>query len=389
MELPIGNNAVIEMEDKYSVPTYAKWKAAFIRGQGARIWDANGNEFLDMYGGHCVTLTGHCHPYWVKAVSSQLEKLVFYSNVAYNDQRALFQKRLAGFAPSHLSKVFLCNSGAEANETAVKMAIKATGMRPNVIAMQDGFHGRTAGAMSLTHLGNYRKQFPSVVRETTAVPFGDLNALEAALDNNTAAVILEPIQSMAGVNMAESSYYKDLVTLCHKNGTLVIFDEIQTGFGRLGTPFAADYFGAEVDFLTLAKGIGNGIPMGAVVTTDKAASTAVVGEQGTTFGGGPVACAAGNAVLDIIENEDLVNNAKNMGQKAKELLIAGPVTGIRGAGLLLGLETSIPAKEVCAHLYKKHILAGTSSNPNVVRLMPPITIGEAELELLKKALEEL
>jgi acetylornithine/succinyldiaminopimelate/putrescine aminotransferase len=389
MSLPIGNKAVIEMEDKYSVPTYAKWPAAFVRGEGAKIWDADGNEYLDMYGGHCVTVVGHCHPHWVKKVSEQLGTLVFYSNVAYNDQRALFQKRLADFAPQHLSKVFLCNSGTEANETAVKMSMKATGMRPNVIAMQNGFHGRTAGAMSLTHLGSYRKQFPAVVRDTKAVPFGDISALEAALDNTVAAVILEPVQSMAGVTMADASYYRDLVDVCHKNGTMVIFDEIQTGFGRLGAPFAADYFNVEPDLITLAKGIANGIPMGAVVATEKVSSTAVVGEQGTTFGGGPAACAAGNAVLDIIENENLVEHASKMGKLAKELLMVGPVTKIRGAGLLLGLETRIPAKEVCSHLYKKHILAGGASDPSVVRLMPPITIGEKDLLTLKAALEEL
>lgn len=389
MSQKMTNQSVMEMEDAYSVPTYAKWKAAFVKGQGSRIWDADGNAYLDMYGGHCVTVVGHCHPYWVDKVSAQLGTLVFYSNVAYNDQRALFQKRLADFAPAHLTKVFLCNSGTEANETAVKIAMKATGMRSNVIAMQNGFHGRTAGAMSLTHLGNYRKQFPAVVRETKAVPFGDITALAAELDDTIAAVILEPIQSMAGVVMADKAYYQAVVEVCHQNGTKVIFDEIQTGFGRLGAPFAADFFDAKADFITLAKGIGNGIPMGAVVTTDEISATVKVGEQGTTFGGGPAACAAGNAVLDILQNENLMANAAKMGALAKEMLCVGPVTGVRGAGLLLGLETRVPAKDVCAHLYQKRILAGGASDPNVVRLMPPITIGEAELQELKSALEAL
>ena len=377
------------MEDQYSVPTYAKWKAAFVRGEGNRVYDADGTEYLDLYGGHCVTVVGHCHPHWTKKVSEQLSTFVFYSNVVYNDQRALYQKRLAEFAPDHLNKVFLCNSGAEANETAVKLAMKATGMRPNVIAMEQGFHGRTSGALSLTHLGGFRKQFPAVVRDTKAVPFGDLEALEGALDDTVAAVILEPIQSMSGIILEEASYYQKLVDICHKNGTLVIFDEIQTGFGRLGTPFAADYFAAKADILTLAKGIANGIPMGATVTTDAVAETCKIGEQGTTFGGGPAACAAANAVLDILENEKLLQNAAKLGALAKEMLITGPVTGVRGVGLLLGLETDRPAKEVCAHLYKNRILAGGSSDPNVVRLMPPLTIGESELQALKSALESL
>jgi acetylornithine/succinyldiaminopimelate/putrescine aminotransferase len=189
--------------------------------------------------------------------------------------------------------------------------------------------------------------------------------------------------------MADAAYYEQLVDACHKNGTMVIFDEIQTGLGRLGAPFAADYFKVKPDLITLAKGIGNGIPMGAVIATEEISATAAVGEQGTTFGGGPVACAAGLAVLDVIDEERLVLNAQKMGALAKEMLPVGPVTGIRGAGLLLGLETSIPAKEVCAKLYQKRILAGGASDPNVVRLMPPLTIGEKELQALKTALEEI
>jgi acetylornithine/N-succinyldiaminopimelate aminotransferase len=383
----LSNQETKKMEDTYSVPSYAKWPVAFVRGQGAAIFDADDNEYLDLYGGHCVTILGHCHPHWVKSVSFQLGQLGFYSNVAYNDQRAFFYKRLVEFAPEHITHVFMCNSGSEANETAVKLAMKATGDRPNIIAMAGSFHGRTAGALSLTHLGHYREQFPAVVRETQAVPFGDLGAVAAALDDSVAAVILEPIQSMNGVAVADEAYYPGLVELCHKNGTLVIFDEIQTGMGRLGAPFAADLFKAEADLITLAKGIGNGLPMGAVITTSQVSETVAVGEQGTTFGGGPMAAAAGNAVLDVLERENLVANAAKMEVLAREMLVTGPVTGIRGRGLLLGLETEVPAKEVCRHLFENQILLGTSSNPNVARLMPPITIDETHLGRLKEALD--
>jgi acetylornithine/succinyldiaminopimelate/putrescine aminotransferase len=281
----------------------------------------------------------------------------------------------------------MCNSGSEANETAVKLAMKATG-RTDILAMEGGFHGRTAGALSITHLGHYRDQFPAVVRDTVALPLGDLAAVEQALTANTAAVIFEPIQSMNGVNHAEPSYYQDLVKLCHDNGTLVIFDEVQTGMGRLGAPFAADFFNAEVDLITSAKSIGNGFPMAAVLTTEAVSDTVKIGEQGTTFGGGPMACAAGLAVLEVIEEENLVAHAAKMGQLASELLVTGPVTGIRGHGLLLGLEMSVPAKEVCGYLFKNHILMGTSSVSNVARLMPPLVVQESDFEQLRNALND-
>ena len=385
MMIQMTTPEVMEAEDRFSVPSYSKWPCAFVRGAGCSVYDADGNEYLDFYGGHCVTLLGHCHPAWVSAVTEQAKRLGFYSNSAYSDTRARFLERLIAFAPAHLQRAFLCNSGAEANETAVKLALKAT-RRKEVIAMEGGFHGRTAGALSLTHLGHYRNQFPQVTRETKAVPFGDLQALERCLQPETAAVILEPVQSMAGIRMAAPDYYSGLVETCHKNGTLVIFDEIQTGMGRLGAPFAADLFHAEADLVTLAKGLGNGFPIAAVLATQAVAATVEVGEQGTTFGGGPLACAAGLAVLETIERESLVSRAAQMEQAAREHLIAGPVTGIRGRGLLLGLETEVAAKDLCRYLFEKRILAGTSADPHVARLMPALVIGEREIAQLGQSL---
>ena len=378
--------ALRALEDQYAIPSYAKWPITLVRGQGARVWDDEGHEYIDFYGGHCVALIGHGHPHWVKAMADQAARLGFYSNVSYNDIRATYQERIVAFAPDHLRRVFLCNSGAEANETAVKLALKATGRR-EVIAMEGGFHGRTAGALSLTHLGHYREQFPSIVRDTVAVPFGDVAALKAKLTAQVAAVILEPIQSMNGMNTAPAQYYRDLVAACHANGTLVIFDEIQTGMGRLGASFAAEFFDAPADIVTTAKGIGNGFPMGAVLATDAVARTVAVGEQGTTFGGGPMACAAGMAVLDVLEHEHLISHAAAMDAAARELLITGPITGIRGHGLLLGLETKVPAKGIATYLMGKRMLVGTSSDPNVLRLMPPLVITRQDLEALAKALK--
>lgn len=380
-----SNSEINRLEDRFSVPSYAKWPVAFVRGSGCRLWDAQDREYLDLYGGHCTSVLGHSHPRWVSAVSDQAARLGFYSNVAANDVRARYLERLVAFAPAHIARAFLCNSGSEANETAVKMAMKATG-RTGVIAMEGGFHGRTSGSLSLTHLGGYRSQFPAVVRDVPAVPFGDLEALASMLESNSAAVVLEPIQSMAGIRVADDDFYAGLVALCHANGTLVIFDEIQTGVGRLGAPFAADLWRAPADLVTSAKGLGNGFPMAAVLATEEVAQSVSVGDQGTTFGGGPLASAAGLAVLETLEAEDLVTRAGHMESVARELLMTGPVTGVRGRGLLLGLETSVPAAEVGRFLFGRGILAGTSSNPKVLRVMPPLVVGEAEFEVLAEAL---
>ncbi len=378
---------LLELEDRYQIPSYARWPLSLVRGEGCRVWDQQGREYLDLYGGHCVALIGHCHPHWVSAVSNQAARLGFYSNVAGNDVRARYQERLVNFAGEPLRRVFLCNSGAEANETALKLAVKATG-RSRVLCLEGGFHGRTAGALAITSLGPYRRQFPGLVREAPTVPFGDLAALQEALDAETAAVVLEPVQSMNGVRMAAPEYYRGLVEACHRHGALVIFDEIQTGLGRLGAPLATHALGARADIVTLAKGLGNGFPMAAVLATEEVAMAVRPGELGTTFGGGPLACAAGLAVLEVLDEQGLVAQAARMEEAARRLLQVGPVTGIRGRGLLLGLETRIPARQVCAHLRERRILTGTSSDEHVLRLMPPLVVRVEDFRTLAAALEE-
>ncbi len=378
---------LLELEDRYQIPSYARWPLSLVRGEGCRVWDQQGREYLDLYGGHCVALIGHGHPRWVEAISRQAARLGFYSNVAGNDVRARYQERLVNFAGEPLRRVFLCNSGAEANETALKLAVKATG-RSRVLCLEGGFHGRTAGALAITSLGPYRRQFPGLVREAPTVPFGDLAALQEALDAETAAVVLEPVQSMNGVRMAAPEYYRGLVEACHRHGALVIFDEIQTGLGRLRAPLATHALGARADIVTLAKGLGNGFPMAAVLATEEVAMAVRPGELGTTFGGGPLACAAGLAVLEVLDEQGLVAQAARMEEAARRLLQVGPVTGIRGRGLLLGLETRIPARQVCAHLRERRILTGTSSDEHVLRLMPPLVVRVEDFRTLAAALEE-
>jgi len=374
-----------DLENQYQIPTYLKWPITLVEGKGCKVRDSEGTEYLDLYGGHCVAVIGHCHPGWVKAISRQAGRLGFYSNVASNDIRAIYQQRLIDFSPRHLRRLFLCNSGAEANETALKVALKATG-RNGLVAMKGGFHGRTAGALSVTTIGSYRDQFPSLVRDVSVAEFGDLESLQKHLNSDIAAVILEPIQSMNGIRTAYTGYLSNLVELCHKNGTMVIFDEIQTGMGRTGSTFASERFECKPDLLTIAKGLANGIPSGAVLATEEVALEIKPGELGSTFGGGPVACAAGLAVLDAIESEKLIENALYLESVAHQMLITGPVSSVRGYGLLLGLETTVPARTVTRFLFENKILAGTSADPHVVRLMPPLTIGEKELENLATVL---
>ena len=256
-----------------------------------------------------------------------------------------------------------------------------------MVTMKGGFHGRTAGALSVTTIGHYRDQFPSLVRDVEVAEFGDLDSLRSHLRPDSAAVILEPIQSMNGVCTAYSGYLADVVQLCEQNGTLAIFDEIQTGVGRVGASFAAERFVARPHLVTTAKGLANGIPIGAVLASEEVALAMKLGELGTTFGGGPIACAAGLAVLDAIEKEKLIDNALHLESVAHQMLITGPVLSVRGYGLLLGLETSVPAREVTKYLFENQILAGTSADPHVVRLMPPLTIDEESFERLASVLE--
>lgn len=377
----------LELEDQYQIPSYPKWPVTLVEGKGCSVFDATGKEYLDFYGGHCVAILGHAHPGWVSSMMQQAEKLAFYSNIAGNDMRAIYQQRLVEFAPDQLSRLFLCNSGSEANENAVKLAISATG-RQKILCVQGGFHGRTAGALSMTTLGGYRDQFPSLVHEIEAVEFGDIESLSNALTSETAALILEPIQSMNGVKLAAPDYYPEVVKVCHDNGTLVIFDEVQTGMGRVGASFACDRFNARVDIVTAAKGIANGFPLGAVLATEEVSMSLSMGELGSTFGGGPMSCAAGLAVLEAIENENLMSRALLMEDVARSTLVTGPIVGVRGCGLLLGLETNVPAREVVKHLFHQNIMTGVSSDPHVLRLMPPLTIEAPAFEQLAEALEK-
>lgn len=379
------------VEEKYQLNTYAKLPLSVERGEGVWVYDIAGRKYLDLYGGHAVALTGHCHPKVVNAVREQAGKLIFYSNVVYSSIRARASEALVEVAPKSMDKVFFCNSGAESNETAMKVARRFTGKK-TIVAMEQGFHGRTSGALAATGLGNYRNQFTPLIEDFRFIQFGDEGALDSALGSDVAGIILEPIQSMAGVRMAADRYYKRLREICTERGVVLIFDEVQTGLGRTGSWFFGDALEVVPDIITMAKGIGGGVPIGAVLLRDHISKTIGHGEHGATFGGGPLASAALLANIRVIQEENLVKNAANVGQYiTKRLAAATTVKEVRGRGLLLGLELSegISAKEMRDGLLDRGIITGTSADARVLRILAPITLSRNDVDMFIDALEKL
>ncbi len=374
---------IIRKEDAHLIPTYRKMPLALVRGEGTWVWDSNGKKYLDCYGGHCVTILGHCPPRVTAALKRQSEKLLFYSNVVYSDVRATAAMRLAKMAP--LRQIFFCNSGTEAVETALKIARKAT-QRSGIIAMEGDFHGRTLGSLATTWNSNYRAPYADMLAETVFAPFGDLSAVEAILQDNRdiAAVILEPIQSIAGIVQAPDEYYRELRALCNKYGVLLIFDEIQTGVGRTGTFSMSEQMGMLPDLITLAKSLGGGMPVGAVLASDALAEGVQYGDQGSTFGGGMLAMAAVDAVLTTLQAENLMQRAAPIFEQIVKAT-RPYVQEVRGRGCLIGLKLDMPAKPVLAALRERNVLAGGSADPHVIRLMPPLTTSGAEIDFFAQA----
>jgi len=362
--------------------TFRRLPLEIARGEGVYVWDVEGKRYLDFYAGHAVASTGHCHPRVVEAVQDQAAKLIFYSNVAGLRLRDEAAALLVRSAPEGFPQALFANSGAEANENALKMARRHTG-RTDVVAMHGGFHGRTAGAMSVTGVEKYRAQSAPLLPGVTLVPFGDLAAAEAAVTGRTAGVILEPIQSMAGVKTAPPEYFRGLRNLCDRAGALLIYDEVQTGIGRTGTMFFAGRHGVRPDLITLAKGIASGVPLSAVLVRDFIAGKVGYGEYGATFGAGPVAMAAMKATLETIAEERLLDNVNRTSSVAIERLkgVRG-VREVRGLGFLLGLKVDADAGALQAELLRRGAIVGTADEPGVIRLLPPLTLKPAHVESL-------
>jgi acetylornithine/succinyldiaminopimelate/putrescine aminotransferase len=375
----MNTSDIIAQEEAFQIRTYKKLPIALERGKGSYVWDADGTRYLDFYGGHCVTALGHCPDHVVNAVQAQTERLMFYSNVVYSSVRAEAAQKLAAVAPVGLGHIFFCNSGTEANETALKLARKWTG-KSGIISTVEGSHGRTLGSLATTWAHKYRDPYQTVLPSSYFVPFGDADAVADVLqtDNDVAAVILEPIQSMAGIQTAPASYFEQLRTLCDRHQVALIYDEVQTGVGRTGTFSIADSLGVKPDLITMAKSLGSGLPVGATFASDVIAETVEYGDQGSTFGGGMLAMAAVSATVDTLLRDGLMERAGVIfGQIATRLGLY--VKAVRGQGCLIGIELDGPAAPVLVALRENGILAGSAVPTNTIRLMPALNTTDEEI----------
>jgi acetylornithine aminotransferase/acetylornithine/N-succinyldiaminopimelate aminotransferase len=381
---------VIALEERFQLATYKKMPLVAERGEGVWVYASDGAKYLDLYGGHAVAGTGHSHPHVVAAIREQAGKLLFYSNLVYSEARARAAEKLVSVAPTELTKAFFCNSGTEANENAMRMARMATG-RENIITFSGGFHGRTADAISATFLGKYREIGKPNVPGHLEAGFGDIESVRALADESVAGIMLEPIQSMAGVKTADARFFLELKELCAERGIVLIYDEVQTGVGRTGDWFFAGSeagSGVVPDIITLAKALGSGIPVGACLVNERIASHIKENDLGTTFGGGMVAMAAVSATLEAIENDGMLENVRKTEAHLRERLSeVAAVLAVHGRGFLLGLQFAEKAASVHKALLERKIITGTSSNPNVLRLLPPLCLKPGEVDLLVHALK--
>jgi acetylornithine/succinyldiaminopimelate/putrescine aminotransferase len=374
-------------ERRWLLPVYPHAPIEPVRGEGALLYTRDGRELIDFYGGHAVALLGYGHPRLLAALEEQAKTLFFQSNVVPLEVRARAARRLVEWGPEGLTRAFLVNSGAEANENALRLAFRHTG-RGRVVAVEGAFHGRTAAAAAVTWGSAKWYGFPQAPFEVTWVPRGDLDALEKALQG-AAALIVEPVQGQAGAYDLGGPWLSAARDLTRAAGAVLIFDEVQCGMGRSGQPFAAQAYGVTPDVLTTAKGLAGGFPAGALLASDELSAGLREGDLGTTFGGGPLACALIEAVIDAIEEEGLLRNVRELSDRIRATCVTGPVTAIQGQGLLLGLRTTRPAKEIQAELIDRGIVTGTSGDPHIVRLLPPLVLREAHVDSLVAALREI
>jgi acetylornithine/N-succinyldiaminopimelate aminotransferase len=359
-----------------------------VRGEGVWLETEDGARWLDFYGGHAVALLGYGHPRVLAALDAQARRLFFQSNAVPLSVRERAAGRLLRFGPPGFDRVFFVNSGAEANENALRLAFRATGRR-HVVAVEGSFHGRTAAAAAVTSGREAWYAFPDRPFPVTFVPFDDAGAISRAVTPDTAALIVEPVQGIAGAR-ALSHEFLDAARRCTiERGALLIFDEVQCGMGRTGAPFAAQHHGIRPDLLTVAKGIAAGFPAGALLATREVAGCVGRGDLGTTFGGGPLAAALVETVVEVIESENLLANVRRLSERLLRECRVGPVTAVQGLGFLLGLRTRRPAKTVLAELRERHVLAGGSRDPNVVRLLPPLILDDEHVDRLVGVLREI
>lgn len=386
-----------KIDKKHSLPTFRRLPLAFKKASGSRVWDMEGNEYIDVLAGIAVNNVGHCHPKVVKAISKQAGELGHISNFYMSEPQVLVMKKLAEL--SGLERAFLANSGTEASEGAIKIARKygsKNGRGGTIITAKNAFHGRTMVALAATGKPGMLEGFEPVPTGFVHVPFNDIKAVQNHLSEDIAAIMVEPIQGEGGIHPADQAYMNELRELCSKEGIVLIFDEIQTGIGRTGQWFCHQWYDVKPDIMTLAKAIGSGMPMGAVMVNEEVASAMGPGDHGTTFGGNPIACAAALATLEVIEDEDLLNESQQKGDWLRKTIEDAKndypeIVEVRGKGLMVGVELNRESRPVMLKMLEHKVL-GNATAGNVVRWVPPLSIPDSDLQkavqVFFKALEE-
>ena len=357
------------------IQTYSRQDVLLVRGSGAHVWDSEGREYLDFVAGIAVNSVGHCHPKVVGAIKTQAERLIHTSNLYYTENQVMLAEELKGL--TGMDRAYFCNSGAESVEAALKLTRRAKG-RSKIVAAERAFHGRTLGALGTTYKSAYREPFRPL-SEAAFVPYNDVEALKSAATSDTGAVILEPVQGEAGVYVAESDYLRAAREICDDRNALLIFDEVQTGFGRTGEWFGKDHFSVKPDIMTLAKAMASGLPIGAMLASGDAADALTKGDHGSTFAGGPVVCAAALAVIDVIREEKLVARSRENGVYLKsELAKLGP-REVRGLGLMVGIDLDADCKSLVEKALAQGVLIN-STGEHTLRLIPPLVVDKKDID---------
>ena len=376
-----------EHEAQHLLQVYGQLPIEPTSADGVYLHDG-ARRIIDLYGGHAVAALGYGHPAMLQALDEQARSIIFQSNAVAMEVRANAADALAAFAPGALNHVFFTNSGAESNENALRIACKLTG-RSRVVAIEHGFHGRTAAAGAVTWGSQRWYGFPNKPFDVDFIPRDDEAAVAPTITDQTAAVILELVQGLAGAHDLDPAFVRAIAKACKEHGALLIIDEVQTGIGRCGQPFATNIYRIEPDMLTVAKSVAGGLPCGALIVTDAIAELVGMGDLGSTFGGGPLACALVQTVLDVIQQEKLMDNIRHLSHLIADACPVGPVDSVQGKGFLLGLRVRRSAAEVRGELLKRDILVGTSSDPHIIRLLPPYILEEQHVQRLIEALAEL
>ncbi|MCV0373706.1 MAG: acetylornithine/succinylornithine family transaminase [Nitrosarchaeum sp.] len=377
-------------EDQFMGNLYQRFPVTIEKGIGSHVWDVNGKEYIDCMGGYGVALVGHQNQRVNKAIKDQIDKIITVHSSLYNKTREEFLETLISLAPKGLTQVHLNNSGAEAIEAAIKFARKFTGKK-GMVAMKGSYHGKSFGALSITFNPKYKKAFEPLLEKVSYATYGDINELRSVIDEDTAFVILEPIQGESGINVAPEGFLQDVRNLCNEKGILLIFDEIQAGLGRTGRLWACDHWNTAPDIMCLAKGIAGGVPMGATLVRPDILAAMSKGEHSSTFGGNPLSCAAGIAALKAITEDGLIENSEKMGkifreglEKLKEKHTI--IRDVRGKGLMIGVELKFEVKNILMNLMKEGVLM-LYSGRNILRILPPLVITEEDITKVLQALD--